>query len=75
MGEDNLISLNKSYVTKDGRPVRLYAIDAGGEYPVHGAIWREDEQYWESATWTARGKYFYYGFYYVFGRDDLKELI
>lgn len=28
----------KEYKTRDGRKVRIYATDAGGEYPIHGAV-------------------------------------
>ena len=44
--------MDKQYRTKDGREVRIYAVDHWGEYPVVGAVlcgtcwvtisWRED---------------------------------
>jgi len=41
--------------TRDGREVRIYATDAGGDYPVHGARRCGDE--WEPETWTQKGAY------------------
>ena len=32
------ISMDKQYRTSHGREVRIYATDAGGEYPIHGAV-------------------------------------
>jgi len=43
--------------TKDGRPVRIYATDGGGLYPIHGAIWMNSEEGWRVATWTKGGNY------------------
>ena len=42
----------------DGREVRIYAQDAGGEYPIHGAI--KDGKEWSMATWTRGGYYYSY---------------
>ena len=39
--------------TRDGREVRIYATDAGGDYPVHGAI--RCELRWKASTWTPKG--------------------
>ena len=39
--------------TKDGRLVRIYATDAGGPYPVHGAVY--SDRRWKVATWTEEG--------------------
>ena len=41
------------YVTRDGRKAGVYANDAGGTYPVHGAIWEANR--WRSDSWTADG--------------------
>ena len=41
--------------TRDGREVRIYATDAGGDYPVHGARRCGDE--WKSETWMQKGAY------------------
>lgn len=47
-----MIDKDRTYRTRDGREVRIYATDAGGIYCVHGAVfdgiswhcwqWRED---------------------------------
>ena len=47
-----IISMDKQYRTRDGRKVRIYAVDGYGDYPIHGAIltnvgwiehsWRKD---------------------------------
>jgi hypothetical protein len=49
-----MISKDKTYRTRDGREVRIYATD--GDYPfvVHGAIKKEDGQ-WELRQWLNRG--------------------
>ena len=41
--------------TRDGREVRIYATDAGGAYPVHGAIKLDHD--WAFETWTLSGSY------------------
>ncbi len=51
-----MISKDKQYRTRDGQEVRIYATDAGGRFPVHGAYrshglwaagsWREDGCFW-----------------------------
>jgi len=48
-----MIDKDKQYETRDGREVRIYATDGGGEYPVHGAIKRSDR--WVSASWGSQG--------------------
>lgn len=40
--DTNMISKDKTYTTRDGREVRIYATDGGGLYPVHGAYQRAD---------------------------------
>lgn len=44
----------KEYKMRDGRKVRIYATDAGGEYPVHGAYFHGDK--WYNISWTKEGK-------------------
>jgi hypothetical protein len=44
----------KEYKTRDGRKARIYAVDCGGEYPIHGAI--EYENRWSAEGWAANGK-------------------
>lgn len=47
------ISMDKKYTTRDGRPVRIYAVDAGGNYPIHGTIYNGEK--WNIACWTHSG--------------------
>lgn len=49
-----LIDPAKKYTTRDGRAVRIYATDAGGEYPIHGAIKNGDE--WKGCDWSTTGQ-------------------
>ena len=50
-----VISMDKKYTTYDGRPVRIYAVDAGGDCPIHGAIY--DGKLWNVSSWTQDGYY------------------
>ena len=50
-----MIDPKKLYRTRDGREVRIYAVDGENHYPVHGAIkW---EGAWVPKCWTANGGY------------------
>lgn len=49
-----MISKDKTYRTRDGREVRIYATDGAGRYPVHGAF--RDVSYWRPYSWTEDGK-------------------
>lgn len=49
-----MIDPKKSYRTRDGRDVRIYAVDGGGERPVHGAINLDGE--WECLVWRMDGR-------------------
>lgn len=51
----NKIDINKKYRTREGYEVRIYAVDGGGDYPVHGAIRTGDK--WESKSWKSDGTY------------------
>lgn len=51
-----MIDRNKTYRTRDGREVRIYATDAGGSYPVHGAYQTNDGM-WKTCSWTSNGVY------------------
>ena len=44
-----MIDLTKQYRTRDGREVRIYATDASGSYPVHGAV--KDGDIWVEYSW------------------------
>lgn len=50
-----MIDKNKTYRTRDGREVRIYATDCGSSEPVHGAVrdWTE----WVSCSWNSNGQY------------------
>lgn len=48
------IKIDGKYQTRDGRPVRIYATDTGGDYPIHGAIWYKDQ--WLTETWQPCGR-------------------
>ena len=37
-----MISMDKTYRTRDGREVRIYAVDGGGKQPIHGSVKNED---------------------------------
>lgn len=52
-----MISKDKQYQTKSGKPVRIYATDGGGEYPVHGAIYDENTGTWSVEHWRINGGY------------------
>lgn len=49
-----MISKDKTYRTRDGREVRIYATDGGGLHPIHGSILMNDG--WRSVSWEADGR-------------------
>ena len=49
------IDQTKKYQTRDGREARVYRTDAGGNYPVHCALLRDDR--WLMGIRTADGRY------------------
>ena len=49
-----IITFDKKYRTEKG-PARIYAIDGGGDFPVHGAIYFKGV--WEQIGWTIHGEY------------------
>jgi hypothetical protein len=51
-----MIDITKKYRTRDGREVRIYATDGGGNRPVHGAVINHGE--WFMCHWSAKGKAF-----------------
>lgn len=51
-----MIGINKKYKTRDGREVRIYATDAHGRYPVHGAI-NTDGQWGHAQSWSEEGRF------------------
>jgi hypothetical protein len=48
-----MIDKNKTYKTRDGREVRIYATD-GANGKIHGAML--DKEGWEHRTWTGAGR-------------------
>jgi hypothetical protein len=48
-----MIDKNKTYRTRDGREVRIYAVDGDADLPVHGAILTKWG--WQASTWTPNG--------------------
>lgn len=51
-----MIDINKKYRTVDGKEVRIYTVDGGGKYPIHGAILK-NKGWWSVVSWTKEGKY------------------
>jgi len=51
-----MIELGKKYKTRDGCEVRIYAVDGGGRFPVHGAV-KLDDGTWRQEEWTLTGSY------------------
>ena len=49
------IEVGKSYKTRNGRQVRIYAIDGSTDKPVHGAILSGGE--WSCQTWGVQGQF------------------
>ncbi len=48
-----MIDPKKQYKTRDGREVRIYAVDGGGEFCIHGAIKCTDG--WANLMWDRDG--------------------
>jgi len=48
-----MIDPKKTYRTRDGRGVRIYAVDGSGDKPVHGAIANKDK--WDLHFWSSLG--------------------
>jgi hypothetical protein len=51
-----IIDINKTYRTRDGREVRIYATDGFGSHPIHGAINCSGD--WISTTWREDGRFY-----------------
>jgi hypothetical protein len=51
-----MIDKNRIYRTRDGREVRIYATDGGGDFPVHGAV--NTERKWSVEQWMESGRCF-----------------
>ena len=44
-----------NYTTMDGTPARVYATDGTPGAEVHGALWNDEHQAWDSTYWNAEG--------------------
>jgi hypothetical protein len=44
------------YYTRSGEAVRIYATDAGGTYPVHGAVFNSEIEEWVLMSFTSEGR-------------------
>ena len=54
-----MIDINKKYRTRDGREVRIYAVDCGREKNIaHGAVRNKDADWWGQCSWHQNGKFF-----------------
>jgi len=54
------IDINKKYQTRSGLPVRIYATDGGGPFPIHGAVQtdrrpEQPENRFAQICWTELG--------------------
>lgn len=48
-----MISMDKRYCTREGLPVRIYAVDGYGKDAVHGAVFTATG--WEICSWYPAG--------------------
>tara|TARA_R110000782_G_scaffold246573_1_gene333249 strand:+ start:223 stop:558 length:336 start_codon:yes stop_codon:yes gene_type:complete len=65
-----MIDMSKKYRTRDGREVRIYAVDGAKDYSVHGAFLNEEKE-WLGESWTESGERFVKGSH---GPRDLVEV-
>ncbi len=49
-----MIEMGKQYRTRDGREVRIYAVDGAAPYVIHGAMLVPDSG-WVRGSWDANG--------------------
>ena len=61
------ISMDKKYRTRDGRKVRIYAVDCCEPCTVHGAV--KTECGWLIETWKSDGRWL------LEGREHNRDLI
>lgn len=50
-----MISMDKKYRTRDGRPVRVLATDARGDQPVVGLVWNIEQDKEAVMRWSIDG--------------------
>lgn len=53
-----MIDKTREYTTRNGKAVRIYTIDGGGTFPIHGA-WLNCEGHWVPETWTVKGNVYH----------------
>lgn len=51
-----MIDPKKQYRTRDGREVRIYDVNCGGDWPIHGAHY--DGGRWSVCAWKKKGRIF-----------------
>lgn len=56
-----IIEVGKHYKTRNGDRVRIYALDAGGDFPIHGAILGKVTSAWQPCSWAAGGTHLPHG--------------
>lgn len=49
------VEMGKTYRTREGNAVRIYAVDCGGDYPVHAAF-LDAERGWQVNCYTSAGE-------------------
>ena len=52
-----MIKIDKQYLTRDGRKVRIYATDGAFPTPIHGAVLSVYDQAWFPMKWYEDGRY------------------
>jgi len=62
---ESMIDLTKPVQTRDGRDVRIWMPDAGGDRPVHGSIYDVINDKWMLASWLPSGLHC--------GNDDCRD--
>lgn len=60
------IDKNRTYTTRDGREVRIYATDGGAAWRIHGATMTKSG--WVPKTWTQEGSW-------MSGYESVEDLI
>lgn len=50
------IEVGKYYKTSDGRKARIYAVDCGGHWTIHGAV--HYDGFWVACEWMSDGERF-----------------
>ena len=63
------LDLTKPVCCRNGQKVRIFMTDAGGDYPIIGAVWEKHEEFWDAITWTANGSYAHFEHSHLSGLD------